>query len=492
MDLLKKYVDKFNNIDNEMYINEIDNANAYEWLKSEIPLFECPDKEIEEIYYFRWWTFRKHIKYTPEGYVITEFLPEVPWSGKYNAINAPVGHQIMEGRWLANSKVYFADYINFMLNNPETSHSYSAWLIYAVSMMRQVNAFKIDKELVEKMVAYYEEWERVHLLPNGMFWSLDYDDAMEFSISGTRNMKSVKGIRPTLNSYMCADALAISEFAAEVGMEETAKLYECKHRELKKLINQKLWDGDFYKAFHYDGDDITGVFDVNPADIPREEIGYIPWYFDISDKDFDTPLSYLESSEHFWTPYGITTAEQNHPDFLYEVDHACLWNGYVWPYATSQTITALIRICRANPDKSGYKQSLFRHIKDYAHSQYILDEEGIRRPWIDEVKHPRRDEWTSRSILKSENWPASNGGVERGKDYNHSTFCDLVISGIVGVDTDGKALHVAPAIPEDWDYFCLTNLHFNDKVYDIYYDKTGNTYGYKAGVTVICDGEQIK
>jgi len=25
------------------------------------------------------------------------------------------------------------------------------------------------------------------------------------------------------------------------------------------------------------------------------------------------------------------------------------------------------------------------------------------------------------------------GGVERGKDYNHSTFCDLIITGLVGL-----------------------------------------------------------
>ena len=24
------------------------------------------------------------------------------------------------------------------------------------------------------------------------------------------------------------------------------------------------------------------------------------------------------------------------------------------------------------------------------------------------------------------------GGKERGKDYNHSTFCDLIINGLIG------------------------------------------------------------
>ena len=43
-----------------------------------VPLFDCPDKDIEEIYYFRWWTYRKHIKQTPDGFIVTEFLPTSP------------------------------------------------------------------------------------------------------------------------------------------------------------------------------------------------------------------------------------------------------------------------------------------------------------------------------------------------------------------------------------------------------------------------------
>ena len=41
MDLLKKYIDKFNKNDEEIYINKIDNNHAYEWLSEEIPIFEC-------------------------------------------------------------------------------------------------------------------------------------------------------------------------------------------------------------------------------------------------------------------------------------------------------------------------------------------------------------------------------------------------------------------------------------------------------------------
>ena len=95
----RHYVDEFNALDEELYINAISDSASWDFLKHNIPLFDCPDKELEKTYYFRWWTFRKHIKNTPDGYVITEFLPQVSWSGKHNTISCAAGHHFYEGRW---------------------------------------------------------------------------------------------------------------------------------------------------------------------------------------------------------------------------------------------------------------------------------------------------------------------------------------------------------------------------------------------------------
>ena len=79
---LRDYVEQFNIDDEELYSN-ISNEETFNFLQKNIPLFECPDVDFERTYYFRWWTYRKHIKKTKDGYVITEFLPDVPWSGKH-------------------------------------------------------------------------------------------------------------------------------------------------------------------------------------------------------------------------------------------------------------------------------------------------------------------------------------------------------------------------------------------------------------------------
>jgi len=50
----RPYVAAFNKADRESVANYIPNAVAWDWMAKNVPLLDCPDKDIEEIYYFRW------------------------------------------------------------------------------------------------------------------------------------------------------------------------------------------------------------------------------------------------------------------------------------------------------------------------------------------------------------------------------------------------------------------------------------------------------
>ena len=99
------YVVQFNKDDNELYEQHISNRYAWNFLEKNIPLFDCPDKEFEKVYYFRWWVYRKHIKKIEANttlsrrnvtlnYVITEFVPSISWAGTFNTISAAGAHHI--------------------------------------------------------------------------------------------------------------------------------------------------------------------------------------------------------------------------------------------------------------------------------------------------------------------------------------------------------------------------------------------------------------
>lgn len=485
MDIIKKYVDEFNAHDEEFIKNDIDNAHVYEWMKREVPVFECPDKDIERAYYFRFWTYRKHIKTTKDGTVITEFLPKVLWSGKHNTINAAVGHHIYEGRWLKNADKYLKSYIEFFLTVSKKNHMYSTWLIdaaYKYSCIR--GDFDFGVGFINKLDRYYEEWEREHGLPDGSFWSYDNYDAMEYSVSGTDEKHKVhKGIRPTLNSYMCADAYALSQFAKAYGDTQTAEKYLKKYEFLKSFINDKLFEDGFFRAYHYKkGEDALKATEQKRSS-PRELIGYIPFMFGIPEKGREDCFDLLMSEDGFFSEYGLTTVEQTNERFLYPAKHECLWNGYIWPFATSQTLTALGNVVRSSGEQK-YKDMFITLLSQYARMHKRTTESGRVIPWIDEVMDPRDGDWSSRTLLKKWGWSIVKGGYERGKDYNHSTFCDLVISGLVGVSAQNGEITVDPIIPEDWDYFRLTGVKVCGKEYDVFFDRSGEKHGLGSGLTV--------
>ena len=160
-EILRKYVQEFNEHDNEYYKQLVSNDCAEKWMQENIPLIEIPDKTIEKIYYFRWWVFRKHIKSTEDGYIITEFLPPVPWGGKHNSIIAAAGHHIAEAKWLKCGKTLIEDYVKFWLEEKCLTYLYSSWIIYAMyEHCRHINDFSFGKENLELLMNFYEKTEK--------------------------------------------------------------------------------------------------------------------------------------------------------------------------------------------------------------------------------------------------------------------------------------------------------------------------------------------
>jgi hypothetical protein len=65
----------------------------------------------------------------------------------------------------------------------------------------------------------------------------------------------------------------------------------------------------------------------------------------------------------------------------------------------------------------------------------------------------------------------NDGMKDRGKDYNHSSFCDLVISGLVGLRVEETGYRVEP-LCRDWlDWFSLDGVIVKDKSLSIYWNK---------------------
>ena len=478
-DNFKHYVDYFNKMEDENIKQAIPNDSAWAWMKKNIPLFECPQQNFEEMFYFRWWTLRKHIKKTEQGFVFTEFLVQRSYADKYNLISSALGHHIYESRWLHDKK-YMDDnlHIWYRGNNGKPMSKlrfYSGWNADAILSRYAVNFDKkFVLDLLPDLEADYAEWEKEKRGSNGLFWQYDVRDAMEETISGGRKEKNA---RPSINSYMYGNANALANlYILKTGSLQSDKVtyYFEKARDIRYRTLSFLYDfeGNFFQVKKEQGDTLANV---------KEEIGFLPWYFNMfSDLDEDTVFfpawKWLMDKKTFNAPFGITTADRSHPQFRTHGCCNCEWDGAVWPFATSQTLTAMANLLTRYKQNYVTDSNYFDLLETYVESQYYRG-----RPYIGEYLDEKTGYW-----LK--------GDEERSRYYNHSTFNDLIITGLVGFkpSIDEATFIVNPLLPDNkWDWFCLDNVLYHGKIVTIIWDKDGTKYKKGKGLGVWVNGKKV-
>ena len=355
------YIARFNSLDTTHSDLFIPNDNAWGWMVANVPLFNCPDEQLEETYYFRWWTFRKHIRQTPQGLVVTEFLAPVRHAGKYNTISCAFGHHLAEGSWLRDRRP-LDEYTKFWFHSGPDSqpaphfHKFSSWAAAAIrsrSLVTGDRAFVVG--LLDDLVVDYARWEAERLGPDGLFWQFDVADGMEESISGSRTQKNS---RPTINSYMAANAYAIADIARLANRSDIAAQYEAKANAMRAKLVKQLWDPDsqFFKVRFEDG----------TYSDAREAIGFIPWMFGLAEPKQAVAWRQITDPSGFFAPRGLTTAERRHPDFRTHGTGTCEWDGAVWPFATSQTLNGLINVLRGSEQSFVTSRDFFDAMRTYA------------------------------------------------------------------------------------------------------------------------------
>ena len=458
-----KYIAHFNSMEDENVTNLISNADSWNWLQKEIPFFECPDQAVEEMYYYRWWSFRKHLARTTDGFAITEFLTRAM------PVSSALGHQIAEGRWLHDQN-HLDSYIRSWFQDQgsrQLLHKYSGWLDYALWQRYLVTGDqRFVVSLLGDLTRDYHQWEQDHLTTNGLFWQYDVRDAMEESISGSRTNKN---LRPTINSYMFGNATALAAIARLAGNNQLAAEFDARAAKLKNLVEAGLWNAD---ASFFEVRRDNGRF----SDV-REEVGFIPWMFELPapGRGYEAAWGQLTDPLGFSAPYGITTAERRNPFFRTHGYGHCEWDGAVWPFATSQTLAALANVLRDYPPSGVTSRDYFDGFLTYVQSQ-----RAGGHPYIGEYLDETTGQWI-------------NGKAGRSRYYHHSTFADLLITGVVGlVPRADDTVEVWPLLPAGtWDWFCLDGVKYHGRMLTILWDQAGTRYHRGPGLIVLADGKEI-
>ncbi len=461
------------------------------WYEANIPFLDVPDQTIQSTYYYRWRVWKEHQRPTgtANGDVLTEFFGYPGYAAPFGAINASSDQQIDEGRWVRDQQPVTDD-IRYWLQEagsgpkPATdtynasttdwAHEYSIWLASAVLGQAEVTGdTAAATRLLPELERQYQGWNSQYNSQLGLYWQVPVWDGMEYSASSYETdpadpYHGGAGYRPTINAYQYGDAQAIAQLAALAGQPKTAASYRGRASALQASMQKWLWDPS--RRFFYDmGRDSNPDHTLLSA---REEIGYVPWMFNMPAAADSSAWSQLTDAQGFAAPYGPTTVEQRSKWFMYQADQGCCrWDGPSWPFATAQTLTGLANLLDDYPAQSYVTAADY----DSLLHTYAATQQQNGQPHVGQAHDPSQPDW-----------------IYDANDYNHSTFNDLVISGLIGLRPQlGNTVKIQPLIPSSWDYAALENVPYHGHNLTVLWDKTGSRYHQGPGLHVYLDGRAV-
>lgn len=475
-----------NFLNHSQYLAGIEDPN---WFEQNMPFLDVPSQQIQDVYYYRWQTYKEHISYTSTqfGYVLSEFLSPVSYRAPYGGIVAAAGHHIIEGRWIRDQK-YGRDEVNYWLAGPgqfpkaqtdeynldttDWAHEYSFWAGSAVWRQYLVTGdanFAISQ--LDNLVKQYRGWDNHFNSSLGLYWQVPVWDASECTVASYQTSDPYHGgagYRPTINGYQYGDARAIASLATLKGDTALASEYTNRANALQTAMQAHLWDSQRQFFMHMQRDNNT----AGALLTTREIMGYIPWMFDMPQSANIAAFSQLKDPQGFAATYGPTTAERRSPYYMDQNANCYQWDGPSWPFATSQTLTAVESVLHDYPAQSYITAAdYYTLLSNYAATQY---KNGV--PYIAEAHNQDTNSWLYDTPNHSE-------------DYNHSTFIDNVIAGLLGLRAQSKStLTVDPIVPSSWDYFALENVAYHGHNVTVIWDRSGQRYNQGSGLKVFVDG----
>ncbi|WP_067732553.1 MGH1-like glycoside hydrolase domain-containing protein [Novosphingobium naphthalenivorans] len=466
-------------------------GNDAPWYEHRIPFFQSADPRIDDVYYYRWSIFRAHQRdLGVRGYITTEFADDVSWQREpYASLNDASGFHIAEGRWL-NDRRFTDDYINFMYEGGNDRHftdymADSVWGRYLVDGDRAAATRHLAV-----MRHIYGLWDDHYDFAKGLYFIEPLLDATEYTVSsidasgGEDGFRGGDAFRPTINSYMAANARAISRIAGLAGDTALAHSFAVRADGLRARLLADLWNpaldhfADRYKA------DNQHVKYWEPIRA-RELAGYLPWMFDLvpDDPRYAGAWAHLLDPASLAGEAGMRTVEKTYPYYMRQYRYLgtareCQWNGPVWPYQTTQVLIAMANLLDHYGNTGPVTRSAYMHLlRQYTALHY----QGGRLDLEEDY-----DPATGEPIV----------GLNRSHHYFHSGYIDLILSGLVGIRPRADdVLEVNPLLPASGDpqalaWFRAEDIPYHGHKIAVTWDADGTHYGRGTGLSIEVDGRE--
>ena len=501
------------------------------WAKENIPLFQSSNKTLEAVYYFRWRLYRSHIHPTNRtdriDWVVTEFSPQVPNSPVYNTINCAAGHHLAEGGWMRNTE--FMDSYTRWWASGEPQYHYYYWP--ATAILRNYERGAASAQLLHavvpslvRMFALYANGtlpdnDRVASgfnAPNDCLWNFPGNEGQEKTLSGP-------GCRTLVQSLMFGEASALARLCAAIGDAAGADAMQAEAVRWRRRV-LALWNPEL-RSFD--------TLRLRNASAPRGEFAGVrelaslssPWFFGAVPAA--SAGAYAASWEAafdplgFAAPFGLRTAERRAKGYSCDLPRSqrywrapcCYWSGPMWPFETSKLISAAVRVLN-QPDRGEAVPAitgarLWSMLWQYtqAHTSQWRVRDVTTDGFVGNLSSSPLGRWLFNGT--GELWLAESGCADGGDDdqgldgpawtddatrgyrYNHATFVDLVLSGVVGLQPHSNGtLVVNPLVPaEVLPWWAADGIALHGHIVAVAFDADGTRYKRQPGLSIWVDGK---
>ena len=270
----------------------------------------------------------------------------------------------------------------------------------------------------------------------------------------------------------------------------------------------------------------------------RELMGLTsPFMFGAARAHHVAAFEQLRAPGGFGARWGYRIAERRHRCYNFSSDCVTSWHAALWPFEVAKLGNAIIaaltgplaEAVRPHLRPADFGDYLLQYAR--MHTRGRADEVPFGEPFVGESFHPdegyarphapspahhpprtrpsqprlarmpdgsRPRYWLTRRQL----FRGRHGDRRRGDHYFHSSFADLVLSGLVGVRVDDEpplggaggaaTLVVQPLfLPAQVPWFRVERLLLRGREVAISWDADGSKYGQGAGLAVWVDGERV-
>ncbi|KAF2757545.1 six-hairpin glycosidase [Pseudovirgaria hyperparasitica] len=467
-------------------------GNDAAWYLSRIPFFESSNKQLTDVYYYRWQIYRSHQRDTGStGFISTEFLDDVGWqTGPWGSLNDAAGFHLTEGRWCRDRR-FREDYARFMYSSQSNPRQYTEWMADSIWKTYLVDG-NVDAAIARlgDMQNVWDAWNDALDQSKGLYWVEPLRDATEYTINsidasnGQDGFGGGQAFRPSINSYQYANARAIAQIATLKGNSQSVvDKYNGLADNLKKRVQSELWNSQFqhFVDRSYQNNDYVKYYNFIRG---RELVGYAPWGYDLPDDNatYASAWKHMLNTNELKGEHGLRTVEPSYQYYMRQYRYEgtrreCQWNGPVWPYQFTQVLTALANVLDHYPNT---RSSI--NIADYT-SAFIT----YANLHTNNVQG---------GLNLEENYDPATGdrivGLDRSNHYFHSGYIDNILSGLVGIRARADdVLEVNPlADPSQISFFRADTIAYHGHDIAVQWDKTGSRYG-RQGLVVEVDGRIV-